>query len=377
MKLYYIALARIPTEKAHGLTIAKSCEAFGNEGVDVTLVIPRRVNDLLDDVYTAYNLKRTFTVKFVPIIDLLRLSKSDLTFRVQAITFYISACLYMLFKSRSNTIIYTRQPLFALLSFVGFRVVYECHHVFNKSNLFFMLCHRAYKIVTISHALKHAFTEHGFDDQNILVAPSGVDLTTFEIETLQTDARRELGLPMETPLIVYTGNFTTMGADKGIADIIQSLTKIPQVIFVAVGGSAGDMQDYNTLAQKNGVETQVRLFGSAPQSKLAVYQRAADILLMPFPDTPHYRNHMSPVKMFEYMASGVPIIASDLPTIREVLNEHNAMIVAPGNSMEIAHAITELLGDANKSRTLAEQAKKDVREYSWPKRTQRILEAMK
>jgi glycosyltransferase involved in cell wall biosynthesis len=82
---------------------------------------------------------------------------------------------------------------------------------------------------------------------------------------------------------------------------------------------------------------------------------------------------MSPVKMFEYMAGGVPIVASDLPTIREVLNGTNAAIVPPGDAPALARAISQLLADAPRAQALAARAREEVRTYSWQERAKKVL----
>ena len=373
MKLLYVSSASIPTTKAHGLTIAKSCEALAKCGVEVILTIPSRKKIFDTDLFDTYAIERVFKTQTLYSLDILSLNDGRAFFILQLLSFYVSLFWHMLFQKRSNTVVYTREPHLIFLALLGFRVVYECHHIFNTKSFFFWLCRRSYKIITISKALKEAFLNQGFKDENIIIAPSGVDLDTFEISITQNEARTKLGLLPEGSLIVYTGNFTTMGQDKGIADIIRSLKHIPKVTFLAVGGSKPDQVYYRNLTIEYGVDDRVFLHGNTSQRNLALYQRAADILLMPFPDTPHYRNHMSPVKMFEYMASGVPIIASDLPTIREVLNERNSIIVPPGDSSAIAKAVTLLLSDQMYGITLASQAKEDVTQYSWQNRTQRIL----
>jgi glycosyltransferase involved in cell wall biosynthesis len=372
MKILYIANARMPTEKAHGLTIAKSCESFAKAGAHVTLVIPRRYTSLKGDVFSAYSLERVFKVARFPVIDVMHYSENRAAYFFYAPTFYLSVLLYVLFRSRSS-IIYTRDPRLIALSRLGFKVVYECHHVFDRRKSFFTGCRRAYRIVTISQALKNTFVQQGFDERSILVAPSGVDLSTFDIDVPKEVARRTLDLPQEARIAVYTGNFTTMGADKGIADIVRALEHVSDVLFVGVGGSEQDIGRYRTLAQERGVEKRVLLFGHRPQAELALFQKAADVLLMPFPDMPHYRNNMSPVKMFEYMASGVTIIASDLPTIREVLNGENSYIVPPNDPQKLAHAITQVFGQPAVAQAKAVRAHHEVSAYSWKQRAERVL----
>lgn len=373
MKMYYIANSRIPTEKAHGLTIVKSCESFARAGATVELILPRRRTQFEDDVFKTYGVENIFTVRYVPTLDLLRLSGSRWAFWGSYFTFYISTFLYVLFKSKKDSIIYTRDAPLLTLSMLGMSVFLECHHVFAKRKLYFWLAGKAAGIVTISAALKQTFVSAGFAEENILVSPSGVDLRIFLIDTPQTEARKKLALQRDAHILLYTGNFTTMGADKGISDMLHALKKLPDVFFIAIGGSEKDRTRYGKEAEEAGVASQVELNGFAPQTTLALYQRAADVLVMPFPDTPHYRGNMSPVKMFEYMASGRPIVASDLPTIREVLSDTNSIIIPPGDRGALAHAVQVLLADPQRGQRLAEQAQGDVRAYSWDERAKKVL----
>lgn len=373
MKIFYIANARIPTEKAHGLTIVKSCEAFARAGARVTLLVPRRKTQFEKDLFDTYSISRTFSVRHLPTLDLLRFSSSRFAFFIAYATFFISVFFVLLRAKKDDTVIYTRDTPFLLLTSLGIPAVLECHHVFAKQRVYFWLARRAKGIITISQALKQKFIGARFGEGNIQVEPSGVELSTFALDMPRDAARQSLGLPRELPIILYSGNFTTMGQDKGISDILHSLSHIQGVLFVAAGGSEKDLARYEKEAKKLNVESRVALKGFAPQAMLSVYQQAADIALMPFPDTPHYRSNMSPVKMFEYMASSRPIIASDLPTIREVLNEKNAVLVPPGNPRALAQAIGELLKNPERAQTLARRAREEVEHYTWGARSQRVL----
>ena len=371
MKLIYIANARIPTEKAHGIAIARSCEAFARSGVETELIVPRRRTPFQTDLFETYHVERNFLVRFLPTIDLIREKAGRFVFVLQTLTFFVSSLLFLLFRKSRDTLLYTRDPGFISLSRLGFRVVFECHLIPKNRTRFFSRARHAHKIIVISGALKEVFVSAGFSPDAILIAPSGVDLSVFDIETSKEEARKKVDLPLDAKIAVYTGNFTTMGEDKGISDIIKALPSAPEILFVAAGGGDADRARYVAEASTAGVLGRVILRGHAPQKMLALYQKAADVLLMPFPDTPHYRNHMSPVKMFEYMASKRPILASDLPTIREVLHEQNALIVPPGNLQAIAKILNDI-GDT-KREALAEHAYRDVAEYSWQARTKKIL----
>ncbi|MBI5405869.1 glycosyltransferase [Candidatus Kaiserbacteria bacterium] len=364
---------RLPTEKAHGLTIVKSCDAFARAGAAVTLVIPRRKTHIQTDIFETYGVGKTFSVCTVPTIDWLYTHGQTASW-LASLIFAYGVFFLLLFLPKKGSVIYTREISLLPLHIVGMPAILESHHVFAKRTLYFALARAAQGIVVISQALKRTFVRIGFRENTIIVEPSGVDLATFSIATPRAEARAMLALPIETPVIVYTGNFTTMGADKGIHDILHAMQRVKHALFVAAGGSTTDIKHYQAEAEALGVAAQVRFVGFMPQSLLAQYQCAADILLMPFPDMPHYRNNMSPVKMFEYMASGRPIIATDLPTIREVLNEENAVLIPPGDSDALACTVHTLLNDPTLGERLAQRAKKDVSRYEWSERSRRILD---
>src|SRR3989344_4561532 len=377
MKIFYIANARIPTEKAHGLTIVKGCEAFAKAGATVTLVLPRRKTQFEKNLFETYGVARTFDVHYMPTLDALRFSSSRLAFFIAYTTFYISVFFLLARTKKKDTVIYTRDTPFLLFTVLGIPSVLECHHVFAKQRMYFWLARRAKGIITISQALRQKFISAGFKGERIQVEPSGVELATFALDTPQDTARKSLKLPPDSPIILYSGNFTTMGEDKGISDILRSLSHIPKVLFVAVGGSEKDLARYTEEAKNLHVESRVILKGFAPQATLALYQRAADIALMPFPDTPHYRSNMSPVKMFEYMAGGGPIFSPAFPTQHEGVNGKNAVLVPPDNPSALAQAIEELLKHPERAQEFARQAKRDVLAYSWDERTKRILSFIK
>ena len=188
------------------------------------------------------------------------------------------------------------------------------------------------------------------------------------------DARTQLSLPENKYIIGYCGSLKTMGEDKGVADILRSLSFLSfDVLCVIVGGSTDDISYYKNMAEELEVKDKVLFVGFVSQSRLAMYQKSFDTLLMPFPNTPHYAHVMSPVKMFEYMASKKPIIASDLPTIREVLNDTNCLFCLPGDSKDLATKIQHLIDTPTLSSVLGEKAYCDVQVYSSSSRAVRII----
>jgi glycosyltransferase involved in cell wall biosynthesis len=113
-----------------------------------------------------------------------------------------------------------------------------------------------------------------------------------------------------------------------------------------------------------------------PAERVPVALQACDILAMPFPDFPHYRENMSPLKMFEYMAAGKPIITSDLPPIRDVLSEQTAFFCQPGEVASLRQTLEYIATHSDEAATRAVAACELVSAHTWTARMQRILSAL-
>jgi len=99
----------------------------------------------------------------------------------------------------------------------------------------------------------------------------------------------------------------------------------------------------------------------------------ADVLILPNTASAISTRFTSPLKLFEYMAAGRPIVASDLPSIREILRDgENALLVEPGNASALAAAIQRILADPELAAALARAALDQVPAYSWERRAQRL-----
>lgn len=371
MKLIYLVNARIPTEKAHGRQIMKMCEAFARVGLEVELVIPWRFNPIKEDFFEFYNIKKRFKVTKVFSLDLVGLGK--IGFWTQLISFLIAAKIYLVFKKFD--VLYTREQL-AGLFFGSF--VLELHSLPKKISRFHKRIWQKVKcLIVLTNFIRDDLIKAGVLANKVLVAPDSVDLGEFDISITKEQARRETSLPGKKIILGYTGSFKTMDMDKGILDILKALKIIlrdkQDVLFIAVGGSKKDISYYKKIAKDLEVTNNISLLPRVNVKELAVYQKACDILLMPFPYRKHYAFYMSPMKMFEYMASQRPIIASDLPAIKEVLNENNAVLVEPDNPESLAKGIKKVLPDNSLADKILKKAYQDIKQYTWQKRVKRIL----
>jgi glycosyltransferase involved in cell wall biosynthesis len=168
---------------------------------------------------------------------------------------------------------------------------------------------------------------------------------------------------------VYTGQLFKW---KGVEAILGAARRLPGVRFVVIGGTGEDLEAYR---RKAAGLANVEAPGQVPPADVPLRTRAADVLLLPNSAKERIsREHTSPLKLFEYMASGAPIVASDLPSLREVLDARTARLVAPDDEAELAKGVEWVLEHPVEARAMAEAAGEEVKGRTWEERARRILE---
>lgn len=387
INLLYIGNNRLPSEKADGLYVMKLCEAFAKQGTRATLLVPKRINLIHDDPFSYYGVQKNFAIRSVFSFDLLFLSKAPfvlmkLFFLLQALTFGIAAAFFArrwaaaAESGNVQKIIISHEPysLFFLGFFLRFPVFVPVAfdlHIGVKQNFFWR---RACKAVTHFFALTHGVAETlktlGAQTQ-ISISPDAVDLELFGQPCNRQDARKQLGLSQNMFLSVYTGH---LYAWKGVDTMLGAAQFLPpDVILYCVGGTDAEITNYESQITKWGLRN-VIMAGRKPHTEIPKWLCAADVLLLPNSGCEAIsRLYTSPMKMFEYMAAGKPIVASRLPSIIEILNEANAELVESDNPRSFAEGILRLKNEPARAERLAEQAKKDVLQYSWEKKAENML----
>ncbi|MCD6283897.1 glycosyltransferase family 4 protein [bacterium] len=383
-KIIYIANARMPTEKAHGIQIMKMCEAFSQQGIKTELVVPWRFNKIKENSFDYYQIKRIFKIKKLPSLDLIPLGLPKIGFWIQGFSFALSVFFYLLFKK--TDIIYSRDPFsLLLLSFLNKNLVYEAH-TFPSHFFWYKYFFKKIKgLITITEKLKEEFIRYGMSSEKILVAPDGVDLTEFQVSESKEGCRRKLNLPINKKIVLYTGHLYQWKGAQILAKAVKFLGEDILVIFV--GGTKNDISRFKV---ENCKFKNILVIGQKPHSEIPFWLKAADILVLPNSGTEKISKYWtSPLKLFEYMASQKPIVASDLPSIREILyppliptfkeggNNRggigNAILVEPDNPKALAEGIEFVLKNPDLSAKISEQAYKDVKKYTWKKRAEKIL----
>jgi len=369
MKLVYLSSARVPDDWGHVFQIMKTCEALARTGIEVELLVPRRREALSQGPFEHAKVEKIFTITRVSCIDLSATSSNKFLFYLRAVSFFISAKRYL--SRKKYDVLYTREHLTGLF-FKDF--FYEAHTAKPIRRWFLRSLSKARGIVALTEAIQNASISEGFPKERIYVEPDAVDAARFGLDISKEEARTRTTLPLEKMIVGYSGTLKTMGMEKGVAFLIESLTRLPEeVIACVVGGEPQDIVEYQNLAKDFSVSERVVFIGKVPQEKVPLYLRAFDVVVAPFPDYEHYRLYMSPLKIFEYMAAGVPMVVSDLPSLREVLSEKIAYFVKPGDSAALAGGIKEVLGNPSEAKMRATAARMEAQKYTWDARAKRIL----
>jgi glycosyltransferase involved in cell wall biosynthesis len=223
-------------------------------------------------------------------------------------------------------------------------------------------------IVAISSALRERLIDRAPElAERVWVEHDGVDLRLFDSQKLdRAVSRQQLGLS-DQPIAVYTGR---VNAEKGAGVLLDAAALLKEWKVVLVGR----VYEKAFLEKRS---PNVIFTGFVPPADVPMYLAAADALVLPSTYELPYAAYTSPLKLFEYMASGRPIVASDLPVLSEVLrHEENALLVKTGDAAALASAVTRVLSDPDLARRLQENARADVARYSWESRATRIIEAL-
>jgi glycosyltransferase involved in cell wall biosynthesis len=260
-------------------------------------------------------------------------------------------------------------PLF-LLSFFGATSFYEMHDFPERSVKLYRFFLKKMRGLVITNTWKRdrAKTVLGIPEEAMLVEQNAVSLQDFNVPIGKEEARKKLGLETTIPIVLYTGHLYGW---KGVDTLALSAKQVPEAQFIFVGGREWD--DLPAFCQKYKDTLNIRVTGHRPYQELALWQKAADILVLPNSGKEDIsRFYTSPMKLFGYMASGRPIIASDLPSVREVVSDQAALFVPPDDPDALHGAIKKVLADIALQEKLARGALVEVQNHTWTARASRI-----
>lgn len=375
MKIYYVTNYRMPTKRAHGIQIAKMCEALIEEGADITLVVPNRKTD-------KRSIKEFYDLRVdVPKITLFSFdwyTNGRILFRISAFSFMISSYLFMLRKkNEKGTIIYTidgddwSYAQMALLPIPYFAEMHASKPSTLINRIFFR---KIAGVITINRLIKESLQNlFSMSSGSLTVEHDAVDSTHF-IPIQRDIARRQLGLDSDKKFILYIGRILDW---KGL-EILPDAARTFKDGVVTIGIVGGTREQFVSVTGKSDIPENLVFFGDKPFADMPLWINAADAVLM----TSTARNDLSyrwtsPMKAFEYMACGATIIAANSPSIREIVSTKNAFLYETDSADSLAAEIRSVVDNPEEARRRGEVALVESREYSWRGRARRILEFIK
>ena len=235
-------------------------------------------------------------------------------------------------------------------------------------------------IVGNAESMADELVSAGVDRKKICIIPNGVDETRFSPSIDGTHIRQQLGYTRDDVVVTFIGTFGPWHGAEVLAQTISAVcAENPKVHYLFIGGG-GSIKLVHSIAKSSGFQNHVKMIGFVPQLEAPEYLAASDILVspqIPNPDgTPFFG---SPTKLFEYMAMGKAIVASDLDQMGRILSHNKtALLATPGSAEGLADSILTLAKDEKLRRTLGMNAREEVCEkYTWNIHVQKILDALR
>jgi len=380
--VWCIADIRFPMERANGIQTVQTAHALARSGARVRLLVryldPRRAHR---PPLSFYDLNSH------PDLDLIAVAFAGPLGRLR----FLSASLVHLASGSPSDVVLTRDLVLAdailhMPTRLRPRLVYEAHTIASvfadeRRSLYDQasdssdakrrrldrrearVCRGADGLVMITEHLRAALAaRHGTLPISAVVA-DGCHVPDSAPER-----------PASTsPHVVYIGQLYPW---KGVDRLIEAIGLVPRCRLTVVGGLVGepDRIRIQELVQRLNLGSRIRLEGFVAPAELERFRREATLFVIPnLAGSQTSERYTSPLKLFEAMAANRPIVASDLPSLREILShEHNALLVRPGDPRAIAEAVARLASDLSLGERLSRQAFRDVQSFSWIARAERL-----
>lgn len=358
--LALVANARMPTEWAHGVQIVHMARAWARLGRRVVLLVPDVANPLGRDPFAWYGVERCFEVRWLPVRGRLDSAAERLSF---------AAAVAATVRALRPALVVSRDEVAGAAAAALAPTLVEVHKLpGRRQRLYASLLGAARGVVSTNAWKRDALAALGLPPERVLVCPNGTDVAGIAAASPR-DLRGTLGLPASARLVLYAGH---LHAWKGVETLARAAPLLGEDVHVLLlGGRDRDLARFRASF----THPRLHLLGRVPADAVAPHLKGAEVLVLPnVPVSQESARETSPLKLFEYMAAGRPVVASDLPAVRELVDERCARLVPPGDPAALAGAITELLARPALAASLADAALARVQDHTWERRAARILE---
>jgi glycosyltransferase involved in cell wall biosynthesis len=380
LPIVFVHAATLPSQAANALQTMQMADAAAGEGMSVRLACWVEPGKTVEDVNAYYSMAPRFELMQAP----MKLPRNGLR------SFALAA--WLVRRLGRKWICHTRLPsIAAFTGWLGIPTILELHGLPTApSQVRLMpLVSRApglRKVVVISDGLRRQVEAHypRLAKRGITIAHDAVDLAAFDIDVPREEARAQLGLPLDTPIIGYTGRVTN---GHGVRVLLEATEGLAVTTVIVGGGRTGDPADITEELKARFGDASVRFLGHQSHGAIPLLLRAFDLSVAPYTGEAigqfqsggrtivnETSSIMSPLKIFEYMASGTPMIVSDFPVIHEVLTpDETAYFVTPNDPAALRAAIQAALADPDGARRIQEWAHAEAQSRSWGERANKLF----
>jgi len=382
MRILYLADIRFPLERANGIQSMETCHALARRSHAVHMVVRPDTDSPPRDPYAFYGLPRlaSLTIERAPVSGpapakrlgylafalgrAIGRDRPDIVFtRDLGVAAFLAGLPELIrppvvYESHG----YAPDVALALPSLVATAVAPSARKLRRLAKREAAVWQRADGFVTLTRALADDMAARFGTRPRVAVVPDGVRI----------DQVPSVAAPSGRPIVAYAGH---LYAWKGVDILLEALAALPDVDGLIVGGHERepDLARTKALAQQLGVAARVTFTGLVEPPQVRAWLARANVLVLPNPASAISSRFTSPLKLFEYMAAQRPIVASDLPALREVLSpDENAVLVTPGSAPALAAGIRRVLDDPALATRVASRALATVADFSWDRRADRL-----
>lgn len=391
MNLAYIAYPTSLTLKAaNAVQTYLTCVQLRRLRPEALVVVPRLLREP-----SAFLEIGAVHLPRIPLGKLSRLYRSTLWYYAERLLFAWLVAGYLLgqrlFRRRHYRVLYVREVICAymlarLRRLLGARLIYEVHDLESRQpsrakerwvqpwlwRVDRYLLERADGVVSLTATFARFLERQGWRPAaEVAVVPDAYDEGLFHPRE-RAVCRGDMGIPFDAQVLLYAGlTFSYRGLEYLVEAFARLKDDFPRARLYLVGGRPAEIAPLQAQAKALGVAERVHFPGPVPLAQVPFYLGAADVLVIPGTVSDETA---SPLKMFEYMAMGVPVVSVDRPALREILPPEGALFVPPEDSAALESALRQVLADPEAAQERASRAREAVRRYTYRWRAERILQ---
>ena len=233
---------------------------------------------------------------------------------------------------------------------------------------------RADAVFAVSDPLRDYVLSLGVAPERVQVLPNGVDTALFYPAPRNPELRARLNLS-DGPVLGFIGGLRPWHGVQSLPLLVERLAPRYPNLRLVIAGEGPMRAELDDAFRTRGIQEHVIFTGSLPHEEMSELIRQFDVALAPYPVLDHVF-YFSPLKLFEYMACGVPVVAAAVGQIADVVCDGDTGLLYPPGDLDALTAVcARLLADPALRQRLGEAAAAAVHaHYTWTGNATRIVE---